>query len=165
LQVFDGSSYTDFGRPPRDGAQYTEAAGVQFTPRPLSSIRLRDRENRKQKNALGALDFCSRAAGRRSRPAQSGVTASPPARPAQGDSVASLPGTRGALRARCALQYPRTVLPRALGVAEWVAGFIGRRTTWRLRRHAAPRLFILTTGRYFGIDRTPSCGRLGKQLQ
>ena len=54
------------------------------------STRIRDRERRKREKPLGAVDICSRAAGRLRRPVRGGVTASPPARPAQDDSVASL---------------------------------------------------------------------------
>ena len=113
---------------------------MQFTSRQSGGVRLRDRENRKQEGALGTLDCCSRAAGRLRRPVRGGETASPPARTARDDAVASLSGTRcrsrerrslvttkdttrlsnHALRPRYGLYCPRAVAPRTLGVAEWV---------------------------------------------
>ena len=82
----------------------------------------------RNQDALGTLDCCSRAAGRLRHPVQGGFTASPPARTARGDSVASLPGTRCRSRERRSL----VMVPESAGF--WPRA--GRRPAMSAERNA-----------------------------
>ena len=107
LYAFDGSSYTDFGRATPRRSLMNGGFGVRSTSRPSGSVRTWDQENRKQENALGAVEFCSRAA-----------------RPAQGASVASLPGTR--CRWRATLFRDVVGIPRIPAACRTQSGNVGR---------------------------------------